>query len=216
MEQALTSCDTGDLCHQLPAMVIACKSDPDPELELAIKPIEGNEIGSPYGIGLVELSVLVQQGRHKMRHSFAWMLKSISKQRRELTSSLSFLASDLSSGNHPSSGDQRSPNSVSPRSQTEVPGVHVQTPESEFLQPYPSPVHRAMRHHKSTAPTHGLPLSNRSMSDGALATTLGDQGKRKSVTPLDNKSVDQLTDAGQATPRSLNEVTGGHGGTVRQ
>jgi hypothetical protein len=63
-------------------MVIACKSDPDPDIELAIKPIEGNEIGSPYGIGLVELSVLVQQGRHKMRHSFAWMLKSISKQRR--------------------------------------------------------------------------------------------------------------------------------------
>lgn len=78
----IPDCFSGDLCHQLPAMVIACKSDPGPDIELAIKPIEGNEIGSPYGIGLVELSVLVQQGRHKMRHAFAWMLKSISKQRR--------------------------------------------------------------------------------------------------------------------------------------
>jgi hypothetical protein len=64
-------------------MVIACKSDPGADAELAIKPIEGNEIGAPYGIGLVELSVLVQQGRHKMRMSFGWMLKAISKQRRE-------------------------------------------------------------------------------------------------------------------------------------
>lgn len=63
-------------------MVIACKSDPD--VELAIKPIEGNELGAPYGIGLVELSVLVQQGRHKMRMGMGWLLKAISKQRRKL------------------------------------------------------------------------------------------------------------------------------------
>jgi hypothetical protein len=54
-------------------MVIACKSDPGMDAELAIKPIEGNEIGAPYGIGLVELSVLAQQGRHKMRMGFGWM-----------------------------------------------------------------------------------------------------------------------------------------------
>ena len=40
-------------------MVIACKTDPGIEAELAIKPFEGNEIGAPYGIGLVELLSLI-------------------------------------------------------------------------------------------------------------------------------------------------------------
>ncbi|KAJ9108570.1 hypothetical protein QFC19_002286 [Naganishia cerealis] len=85
-----------DLCHHLPAMVIACKSDPEPLVELAIKPIEGNEIGAPYGIGLVELSVLGQQGRHKMRMSFGWMLKAISKQRRPAGEALSDASGTIS------------------------------------------------------------------------------------------------------------------------
>lgn len=73
VSDGIDNTSTGDLCRHSPAMVIACKTDPGMEAELAIKPIEGNEIGAPYGIGLVELSVLSQQGRHKMRMGFGWM-----------------------------------------------------------------------------------------------------------------------------------------------
>lgn len=69
------------LCSSIPAMLIACKSDPD--IELAISPFQGNDIGQPHQIGLVELSMQVQEGRHKMRMAFSWLLKTISKKRRE-------------------------------------------------------------------------------------------------------------------------------------
>lgn len=71
----------GDLCSSIPSMLIACKSDPG--VELAISPFQGNDIGHPYQIGLVELSMQVQEGRHKMRMAFSWLLKTISKRRRE-------------------------------------------------------------------------------------------------------------------------------------
>ena len=61
-------------------MVVACKSDP--EETLAVQPLEGNEIGAPFNIGLVELSAYMPQGKHKMRMSFGWLLKAISKERR--------------------------------------------------------------------------------------------------------------------------------------
>lgn len=72
----------GDLCTSIPAMVIACKSDP--EEQLAVLPLAGNDIGAPFGIGLVELSIHMSQGKHKMRMSFGWLLKAISKERSEL------------------------------------------------------------------------------------------------------------------------------------
>lgn len=74
-------CSIGDLCTSVPAMVIACKSDP--EEQLAVLPLAGNEIGAPFGIGLVELSIQMSQGKHKMRMSFGWLLKAISKERSE-------------------------------------------------------------------------------------------------------------------------------------
>lgn len=61
-------------------MVVACKSDPDEDL--VVQPLEGNEIGAPFNIGLVELSIYMPQGKHKMRMSFGWLLKAISKERR--------------------------------------------------------------------------------------------------------------------------------------
>ena len=61
-------------------MVVACKSDP--EETLAVQPLEGNEIGAPFNIGLVELSAYMPQGKHKMRMSFGWLLKAVSKERR--------------------------------------------------------------------------------------------------------------------------------------
>lgn len=62
-------------------MVVACKSDPEEQLQ--VQPLAGNEIGAPFGIGLVELSIHMSQGKHKMRMSFGWLLKAISKERRK-------------------------------------------------------------------------------------------------------------------------------------
>lgn len=77
-----------DLCGQMPAMVVALKSDPEEERD--VQPFEGNSIGAPYNIGLVELSVHMPQGKHKMRMSFGWLLKAVSKARHARTDSGTF------------------------------------------------------------------------------------------------------------------------------
>lgn len=61
---------------------MACKSDSEEVLH--ITPQQGNLIGSQYGIGLAEVSNRTPQGKSKMRMAFGWVLKAMSKERREL------------------------------------------------------------------------------------------------------------------------------------
>jgi GTPase SAR1 family protein len=65
-------------CLNLPTIVIACKSDPG--VVLAIDATAGNEIGSPFGVGLVEVTTLAHAGRQKVKLSFGWMLRAISRE----------------------------------------------------------------------------------------------------------------------------------------
>jgi hypothetical protein len=71
----------GSLCGHLPTIVIACKSDPG--VPLAVEATKGNEIGSPFGVGLVEVTTQSHVGKHKMKLSFGWMLRAISRERSE-------------------------------------------------------------------------------------------------------------------------------------
>ncbi|KAJ9107671.1 hypothetical protein QFC21_001131 [Naganishia friedmannii] len=167
----------GDLCHHLPAMVIACKSDPGAEAELAIKPIEGNEIGAPYGIGLVELSVLVQQGRHKMRMSFGWMLKAISKQRRNR-----------------SAESPRTPVTAFPPQHPDQQDVQIQTPRRANMQKHsPAVADRDVHPYASpTANSEQSPRpsqSRRSTSDGAIASVIAENGDNDSSKRSENQSL---------------------------
>ncbi len=69
----------GTLCSNLPTIVVACKSDPG--VPLAINATTGNAMGSSFGVGLVEVTTQAQSGRQKMKLSFGWMLRAISRER---------------------------------------------------------------------------------------------------------------------------------------
>ncbi|KAJ9115928.1 hypothetical protein QFC22_005071 [Naganishia vaughanmartiniae] len=163
-----------DLCHHLPAMVIACKSDPGPDADLAIKPIEGNEIGSPYGIGLVELSVLVQQGRHKMRMSFGWMLKAISKQRRNRS--------------------PQTPTTAFSQHRSDPQDDQIPTPKTATMQNHQSVIGDSgiHEHVSPTAYNERSPRpsqSRQSTSDGAIASVIAENGDNASIRRSDEQSL---------------------------
>jgi hypothetical protein len=88
-------------------MVVACKSDP--EQDFGVQPLEGNEIGAPFNIGLVELSIHMSQGKHKMRMSFGWLLKAISKERRSAPQVETVAHGPPRDREHPSPGEQQQP-----------------------------------------------------------------------------------------------------------
>ena len=69
---------------RLPAVVLACKSD----LEREIDPQSALEVIQHYDVGLVEVSHATDQGREKMRRSFQWLLKAIRLHQRAYYRSL--------------------------------------------------------------------------------------------------------------------------------
>ncbi len=50
---------------------------------MAISATQGNEIGQPHGVGLIEVTNQERTGKHKMKMAFGWMLRAISRERRE-------------------------------------------------------------------------------------------------------------------------------------
>ncbi len=73
-----------DLHLNRQAVIVACKSDPD-ILDPAVGPHQGMKLGVDSGIGLVQVSNRSRQGKQKMKRSFEWMLKAISKDRRKFS-----------------------------------------------------------------------------------------------------------------------------------
>ncbi|KZW02159.1 hypothetical protein EXIGLDRAFT_481381 [Exidia glandulosa HHB12029] len=64
----------------LSTVLLACKSEVSPK---AVTPQRASEFTAPYNIGLVEISSETESGRRKMRDCFNWLMKAISRARRE-------------------------------------------------------------------------------------------------------------------------------------
>lgn len=68
----------GYYAMKLPLIVLACKSD----LKRQVEPERALEIFQPYDAGLVEVSKTLEQGKDKMRRTFAWILKAVVRDKR--------------------------------------------------------------------------------------------------------------------------------------
>ncbi|EIW70717.1 hypothetical protein M231_02629 [Tremella mesenterica] len=76
----------------LPIVIFACKSDPGVELEITAA--EGNILGEPYNVGLIEVSALSSEGKSKMRNGLRWLLYKLEQRSRKLPRVLAVLFAD--------------------------------------------------------------------------------------------------------------------------
>lgn len=78
---------------RLPIIVLACKADSEPQIE----PEYASRLLQQYRAGLVEVTVLTDTGKDKLKRSFDWLLKAVFRHRSRHTFSLSLFAIFLSS-----------------------------------------------------------------------------------------------------------------------
>ncbi|KAG8833059.1 hypothetical protein FRC17_000064, partial [Serendipita sp. 399] len=81
-------------------IILACKSD----LRKLVSPRKGDACGKPYQVGLVEVSVMTESGKQRLRDCFNWEIKAIGRYRRAGKHSLSYknpASPDLLNGPRP-------------------------------------------------------------------------------------------------------------------
>lgn len=64
-----------------PIVILACKSDPNAELQ--INAAHGNYMGEPYNAGLIEVTTKSHEGKLKMRNAVRWLLYKLEQRQRE-------------------------------------------------------------------------------------------------------------------------------------
>jgi hypothetical protein len=73
-------------------VVLACKSD----LHKAVEPSRADTCCKAYNIGLVEINVVNEHGKAKLRGAFGWEIKAISRHRRAFFVMIFFISVYLS------------------------------------------------------------------------------------------------------------------------
>lgn len=68
------------LCPGMPAVLLACKSDPDKAVQ--VEAHVGDQIGHPYNVGLIEVTTATSQGKGKMRTGLRWLLYKLEETNR--------------------------------------------------------------------------------------------------------------------------------------
>nr|XP_019010932.1 uncharacterized protein I206_04237 [Kwoniella pini CBS 10737]OCF49713.1 hypothetical protein I206_04237 [Kwoniella pini CBS 10737] len=64
----------------LPIVILACKSDPDAQLEIDAH--TGNSIGEPFNVGLIEVTTQNSEGKSKMRNALRWLIYKLEQRQR--------------------------------------------------------------------------------------------------------------------------------------
>ncbi|OXB39978.1 ras guanyl-nucleotide exchange factor [Cryptococcus neoformans] len=72
-----------------PIVILACKSDPNAELQ--IDAAHGNSMGEPYNAGLIEVTTKTHEGKFKMRNAVRWLLYKLEQRQRRQQRQLSAL-----------------------------------------------------------------------------------------------------------------------------
>jgi hypothetical protein len=67
-------------------IMLACKSDPD--AVLAIEAPEGNALGEPYNVGLIEVTQVTAEGKSKIRNGLRWLIYKLEQKDRESTTEI--------------------------------------------------------------------------------------------------------------------------------
>lgn len=65
----------------MPAILLACKSDPGQPPQ--VDPGYANSIGHPHNIGLIEVTMETPEGRSKMRNGVRWLIFKLEQRIRE-------------------------------------------------------------------------------------------------------------------------------------
>ncbi|KAK8864337.1 hypothetical protein IAR55_001584 [Kwoniella newhampshirensis] len=64
----------------IPMILLACKSDPD--AQLAVEAPQGNAVGEPFNVGLIEVTTKTSEGKSKMRNGLRWLLYKLEQRQR--------------------------------------------------------------------------------------------------------------------------------------
>ncbi|WWC94144.1 hypothetical protein V866_000983 [Kwoniella sp. B9012] len=81
----------------IPIVILACKSDPDTQLEVDAH--HGNSIGEPFNVGLIEVTTQTSEGKSKMRNALRWLVYKLEQRQRRQQRRLN--ASTLTIPQHP-------------------------------------------------------------------------------------------------------------------
>lgn len=68
-------------------IILACKSDP--EAELQVDAAYANSLGEAYNVGLIEVTSQTLEGKSKMRNGLRWLLFKLEQRNRKSSSWLS-------------------------------------------------------------------------------------------------------------------------------
>ncbi|WWC61836.1 uncharacterized protein I303_104421 [Kwoniella dejecticola CBS 10117] len=64
----------------LPIVILACKTDP--EVQLEVDAHTGNSIGEPFNVGLIEVTTQTSEGKSKMRNALRWLIYKLEQRQR--------------------------------------------------------------------------------------------------------------------------------------
>jgi hypothetical protein len=80
LDEELTTLDRL-AADEITMVIMALQSDPQGVLE--VKATEGNALGEPYNVGLIEVTALTPEGRGKMRSGLRWLILKLEQRMRE-------------------------------------------------------------------------------------------------------------------------------------
>nr|XP_019046284.1 hypothetical protein I302_05027 [Kwoniella bestiolae CBS 10118]OCF25214.1 hypothetical protein I302_05027 [Kwoniella bestiolae CBS 10118] len=83
----------------IPIVILACKSDPDIQLEVDAH--HGNSIGEPFNVGLIEVTTQTSEGKSKMRNALRWLIYKLEQRQRRQQRKLNGTTLTLSQQQHP-------------------------------------------------------------------------------------------------------------------
>jgi hypothetical protein len=70
-------------------IILACKSDP--EAELQVDAAYANSLGEAYNVGLIEVTSVTLEGKSKMRNGLRWLLFKLEQRNREFSTTSSMI-----------------------------------------------------------------------------------------------------------------------------
>ncbi|WWD17365.1 hypothetical protein CI109_101806 [Kwoniella shandongensis] len=174
--------------RNLPMVILACKSDPDANLEVDAP--QGNAIGEPHNIGLIEVTTNTAEGKSKMRNALRWLLYKLEQRQRRHQRKLATIVTTT----------QPFPSSSGTATPAELEGITSPTDSDAS-----SSGHRLTWKHglnMTSAETDGETASGHDAASDRRSSSSSMQWMVKAIAPIDKEKeegrVEEEKSAGQA------------------